>query len=114
MMDKINQKGDINVININECRILEHTGIPSSAKLMECDACHIDDIRKIKAKVAEIIEEKQCKRLEAKSAYLWPKYAGMKEPEKFNMILKLTLTIYVTALCIFSTIAYWVSIISVF
>ena len=82
MMDKINQKGDINVININECRILEHTGIPSSAKLMECDACHIDDIRKIKAKVAEIIEEKQCKRLEAKSAYLQPKFAGMKEPEK--------------------------------
>lgn len=34
-------------------------------------------------------------------------HASMKEPEKFNMILKLTLTIYVTALCIFSTIAYW-------
>ena len=84
MMDKINQKGDVNVLNINECRILEHTGIPSSAKLMECDACHSDDIRKLKGKVKEIIEEKMCKRLEAKSAYLWPKYSTMpnvKDPD---------------------------------
>jgi len=51
---------------------------------MECDACHIDDIRKMKGKVAEIVEEKLCKRLEAKSAYLWPKYStmlGIKDPD---------------------------------
>ena len=36
-------------------------------------------------------------------------HASMKEPEKFNGVLKLTLTIYVIALCVFSSIAYWVS-----
>ena len=34
-------------------------------------------------------------------------HASMKEPEKFNFVLKLTLTIYVAVLCIFSSIAYW-------
>ena len=36
-------------------------------------------------------------------------HASMKEPEKFTFVLKVCLTIYVTALCIFSTVAYWVS-----
>ena len=36
-------------------------------------------------------------------------HASMKEPEKFNMVLKTCLSIYVAILCIFSTIAYWVS-----
>ena len=36
-------------------------------------------------------------------------HASMKEPEKFNNVLITTLTIYVSALCIFSSIAYWVS-----
>jgi len=35
--------------------------------------------------------------------------ASMKKPEEFNFVLKLTLTIYVTFLCVFSAIAYWVS-----
>ena len=35
--------------------------------------------------------------------------ASMKKPERFNFVLKLTLTIYVSFLCIFSAIAYWVS-----
>ena len=34
-------------------------------------------------------------------------HASMKEPEKFNSVLKLTLTIYVTVLCVFSAISYW-------
>ena len=34
-------------------------------------------------------------------------HASMKEPEKFNKVLISTLTIYVTALCVFSSIAYW-------
>ena len=36
-------------------------------------------------------------------------HASMKEPEKFNKVLILTLMIYVSSLCIFSSIAYWVS-----
>ena len=36
-------------------------------------------------------------------------HASMKEPEKFNRVLITTLVIYVTALCLFSSIAYWVS-----
>ena len=36
-------------------------------------------------------------------------HASMKEPEKFNRVLVTTLVIYVTALCVFSSIAYWVS-----
>jgi len=34
-------------------------------------------------------------------------HASMKEPEKFNMVLMRTLTLYVTMLCVFSSIAYW-------
>ena len=37
-------------------------------------------------------------------------HASMKEPEKFNKVLVTTLVIYVSSLCIFSSIAYWVSI----
>ena len=36
--------------------------------------------------------------------------ASMKEPEKFNKVLGITLSIYVTMLCIFCSIAYWVSL----
>ena len=36
-------------------------------------------------------------------------HASMKEPKKFNQVLVTTLTIYVSLLCAFSTIAYWVS-----
>ena len=36
--------------------------------------------------------------------------ASMKKPERFNFVLILTLTIYVSFLCIFSAIAYWVSL----
>ena len=35
--------------------------------------------------------------------------ASMKEPEKFNKVLVLTLSIYVSFLCLFCCIAYWVS-----
>ena len=41
-------------------------------------------------------------------------HASMQEPEKFNKVLVTTLSVYVTALCIFSTIAYWVSLLSQF
>jgi solute carrier family 36 (proton-coupled amino acid transporter) len=34
-------------------------------------------------------------------------HASMQEPEKFNQVLVTTLTIYVTALCTFCSIAYW-------
>ena len=37
-------------------------------------------------------------------------HASMKEPEKFNMVLTRTLILYVSMLCIFSSIAYWVSL----
>ena len=36
--------------------------------------------------------------------------ASMKKPERFNFVLILTLTIYVSFLCVFSAIAYWVSL----
>ena len=36
-------------------------------------------------------------------------HASMKEPEKFNFVLKFCLIVYVSFLCIFSAIAYWVS-----
>lgn len=36
-------------------------------------------------------------------------HASMKEPEKFEKVLNICLSIYVASLCIFSTIAYWVS-----
>lgn len=34
-------------------------------------------------------------------------HASMKEPEKFDSVLKFCLVIYVTFLCVFSSIAYW-------
>lgn len=37
-------------------------------------------------------------------------HASMKEPEKFDSVLKFCLVIYVTFLCVFSSIAYWVSL----
>jgi len=36
-------------------------------------------------------------------------HASMKNPEDFNKVLVTTLTVYVTFLCLFSSIAYWVS-----
>ena len=36
-------------------------------------------------------------------------HASMKEPEKFNQVLNITLTIYVCMLCAFSSLAYYVS-----
>ena len=36
-------------------------------------------------------------------------HASMKNPEDFNKVLVSTLTVYVTFLCLFSSIAYWVS-----
>ena len=36
-------------------------------------------------------------------------HASMKEPQKFNKVLNITLSIYVGMLCAFSSIAYYVS-----
>ena len=37
-------------------------------------------------------------------------HASMREPEKFSTVLVGTLLLYITLLCSFSSIAYWVSI----
>lgn len=34
-------------------------------------------------------------------------HASMKEPEMFEKVLVFTLTIYITLLCVFSSVAYW-------
>ena len=36
-------------------------------------------------------------------------HASMKEPHKFEKVLVMTLTVYITLLCVFSSVAYWVS-----
>jgi len=36
-------------------------------------------------------------------------HASMKEPEKFMSVLIRTVSLYIAILCIFSSIAYWVS-----
>ena len=36
-------------------------------------------------------------------------HASMREPEKFDTVLHMTLSIYIIVLCFFSTVAYWVS-----
>ena len=36
-------------------------------------------------------------------------HASMKEPEKFQKVLVGTLTVYIALLCVFSSVAYWVS-----
>lgn len=52
-------KDDIKSFNIYEYSVIEHNAVPSSHRLMEVDASPADDVKKMRGKMPDIIEEKK-------------------------------------------------------